>query len=92
MILVGVYTYFVYSKFLPTRLSPRRTLTNSRIRNRSLMKLILSAAGLEVTAIAFHGQLSNMLGEKRAGVAVKKESECRPICKQLRQLIKRYPY
>lgn len=47
---------------------------------------------LEITAIAFQGQLSNMLGEKRAGVSVEKESEWRPVCKQLRQLIKRYPY
>jgi hypothetical protein len=29
-----------------------------------------------------------MLGEKRAGVSVKEDGECRPVCKQLRQLIK----
>ena len=46
---------------------------------------------LEVTAITFNGQFSNMLGEKHASVSIEEEGECRPICKQLRQLIKWYP-
>jgi hypothetical protein len=43
---------------------------------------------LKITTIAFQGQFTNMLGEKRAGVSVKEDGECRPVCKQLRQLIK----
>src|SRR5205814_5722372 len=32
-----------------------------------------------------------MLGEKHASVSIEEEGECRPICKQLRQLLKWYP-
>ena len=42
--------------------------------------------------IAFPSQLSNRLGEKRARVSVEEEGECRPVCKQLREFIKRYSY
>lgn len=47
---------------------------------------------LEVTPITLRTQLSNMLGEKRAGVSVKKKGKCRPVGKQLRQLVERYPH
>jgi hypothetical protein len=47
---------------------------------------------LEVTPIKLRAQLSNMLGEKRASVPVKKKGKCRPLRKQLRQLIERYPH